>query len=80
MLPTWLAGFQGVIIICIFFCIVNSLVTLAFNASCFQNKDGESFIACAQKKRLEPGPIIANSLLGMSCCVLVILAIASSPK
>jgi hypothetical protein len=80
MLPTWLAGFQGVIIICIFFCIVNSLATLAFNAPCFQNKDWESFFACSKKKRLEPGFIITDSLLGMSCCVLVILAIASTPK
>lgn len=77
MLPTWLAGFQGVIIICLIFCVIGSLTSLAFNAPCFKSND---FFACAEKKQMEPGPIITDSLLGMSCCVLVILAIASSPK
>jgi len=78
MFPTWLSGVQGVLIICICFCVIGSLTSLAFNASCFQNRDWESFFACSKKKRLEPGFIIADSLLGMSCCVLMIVAIASA--
>jgi len=79
MFPTWLSGVQGALIICIFFTVIGSLGALAFDAKCFSEKPGDMG-ACFQKNRVQPARIVADGLLTTSCCVLMIVAIASSSK
>ena len=77
MFPAWLSGFQGVLIICICFCVIGSLGSLAFDAKCFSEKP-KDMAACFQKSRSSPARIISQSLIATSSWVLVIIAIASA--
>lgn len=79
MFPTWLSGFQGALIICIFFCVIGSIGTLVFDAKCFSEKP-KDMAACFQKNRSSAARIITQSLITTSCCVLMIIAIASSSR
>jgi len=79
MFPAWLSGFQGVLIICICFCVIGSLGALIFDAKCFSEKP-KDMNACLQKNRTSPARIISQSLIATSSWVLVIIAIASASK
>lgn len=77
MFPAWLSGVQGVLIICVVFCVIGSLGSLIFDAECFSKKP-EDMAACFQKTRTSPMRIISQSLIATSSWVLVIIAIASA--